>query len=199
MAVLNQEASSWTLPQITPHSLFCTKGQVGTVISDCGLQLQSADKEMIEWRRGCNSTELRKFGADKCLDRKFVMQQFQHQKGAAEIMVKLMKGIKVACLRVLGYIKLTYNETNTMFFEIAELYNQRHIGLKKIIIHGHRVPLSEQFILRESFTDDPGAVATMFHLVQSITNQFWRIWNKLFFPSLLIRRKWHTTRRNVQV
>ena len=51
----------------------------------------------------------------------------------------------------------------------------------------------------EVFTDDPSTVRTRFHLVQSITTQFWKIWTKLFFPSLLIRQKWHTARRNVRV
>ena len=31
-----------------------------------------------------------------------------------------------------------------------------------------------------------------------ITNQFWKVWTKLFFPTLLVRQKWHTARRNLQ-
>ena len=36
-------------------------------------------------------------------------------------------------------------------------------------------------------------------MVQAITNQFWKIWIKIYFPTLLIRHKWHTSRRNVRV
>ena len=36
-------------------------------------------------------------------------------------------------------------------------------------------------------------------MVQNIINSFWNGWRKNFFPSLLIRQKWHTERRNVAV
>ena len=40
---------------------------------------------------------------------------------------------------------------------------------------------------------------TRFLLVQEITNNFWKVWTKLYFSSLLIRQKWHHTRRNLRV
>ena len=36
-------------------------------------------------------------------------------------------------------------------------------------------------------------------LVQSIVDQFWKVWVKWYFPTLLIRQKWHVDRRNVAV
>ena len=193
--------------------LLATKGQVCTIISDCGLQLQGADQEMMDWRRGWDSALLRRFGADKGIDWQFIMPQSQHQNGAVEIMVKLVKGIKVSCMRALGDIRLTYNETNTMFLEIAQLCNERPIGLKpNASTDPEYLSPNSLYLGRTSdrisagpfqpdglFTDDPEAVKTRFHLVQSITTQFWKIWTKLYFPSLLIRQKWHTARRNVQV
>ena len=38
-----------------------------------------------------------------------------------------------------------------------------------------------------------------FNLVQLITNGFWKKWMRDFFPTLIIRQKWHTSRRNLQV
>ena len=49
------------------------------------------------------------------------------------------------------------------------------------------------------FTDDPKHARDRFQLVQAITNQFWKNWIKLYFPSLLLRHKWHTSRRNLEV
>ena len=49
------------------------------------------------------------------------------------------------------------------------------------------------------FTDDPKAVRDRFHLVQAITNQFWKVWMSVYFPTLLVRQKWHVDRRNVEV
>ena len=49
------------------------------------------------------------------------------------------------------------------------------------------------------FTDDPKAVRDRFLLVQAITNQFWKVWISIYFPTLVIRQKWHVDRRNVKV
>ena len=49
------------------------------------------------------------------------------------------------------------------------------------------------------FSDDPKALRTRFHLVQSIADQFWKNWLRIYFPTLLVRPKWHVLRRNVSV
>jgi hypothetical protein len=51
----------------------------------------------------------------------------------------------------------------------------------------------------EFFSDEPKQVRNRFQLVQAITNQFWKNLSKLYFPSLLLRHKWHTSRRNLRV
>ena len=48
-------------------------------------------------------------------------------------------------------------------------------------------------------SDDPAVLKTRFCLVQAITDQFWRNWMKIYFPTLVIRQKWHVERRNLQV
>ena len=45
---------------------------------------------------------------------------------------------------------------------------------------------------------DPSSFKNRFLLVQAIVDQFWRTWHKLFFPSLIIRQKWHVGKRNLQ-
>ena len=47
--------------------------------------------------------------------------------------------------------------------------------------------------------EDMKQLKTRFLLVQSITNNFWKTWMRLFFPSLIIRQKWHHTLRNLKV
>ena len=49
------------------------------------------------------------------------------------------------------------------------------------------------------FTDDPKVAQSRFLLVQAITTQFWKIWVANYFPTLLIRQKWHVDRRNMVV
>ena len=49
------------------------------------------------------------------------------------------------------------------------------------------------------FDPDLKQVRSRFNLVQGLTNQFWKNWTTLYFPSLLIRQKWHTSKRNLCV
>ena len=197
----------------TVRRLLASKGQVSTIISDCGLQLQGADKEMRQWRHGWDSDMLRRFGADKGIQWEFVMPYSQHQNGAVEVLIKLVKGIKKSCMKAIGDTKLTYNEMNTMFLEIAQLCNERPIGLKPNLntdpefLSPNSLYLgrasdrisSGPFCSVDKFEDNPKSYTTRFHLVQGITNQFWKVWTKIFFPSLMIRQKWHTARRNLVV
>jgi hypothetical protein len=44
----------------------------------------------------------------------------------------------------------------------------------------------------------PGRLRSRFILVQKLTDQFWANWHKFYFPTLIIRAKWHTARRNVR-
>ena len=57
----------------TVRRLLASKGTVSTIISDCGLQLQGADKEMKDWRVNWDTDMLRRFGSDKGIDWQFVM------------------------------------------------------------------------------------------------------------------------------
>ena len=140
------------------------------------------------------------------------MPKAQHQNGAAEVLIKMVKGVKDSLLRALGDVKLTYNETNTMFLEIAQLCNERPIGLKPnlstdpVFLSPNSLYLgrtSERiaagpFSAADLFEDEPKHFESRFYLVQAITNQFWKVWTKLYFPTLLVRQKWHTAKRNLQ-
>merc|ERR1712082_323642 len=59
-----------------------------------------------------------------------IMPSSQHQNGAAEVIIKLVKGVKKSILHALGESVLSLNELNTLMVEIANLVNERPIGLK---------------------------------------------------------------------
>ena len=116
-------------------------------------------------------------------------------------------------LRVIGDTKLTLNETFTMLPEIANLLNERPIGLKptdkscteylspnSLLLGRSSARISSgPFQPEEWYSDDPKKFQSRFVLVQSIVDQFWRVWIKWYFPTLLVRQKWHTDKRNVAV
>ena len=47
--------------------------------------------------------------------------------------------------------------------------------------------------------DDPAKITSRFLMVQRITDQFLKVWNCLYLPSLIVRQKWHHQRRNLAV
>ena len=197
----------------TVRRMMAHKGEVKLIISDPGSQLRGADKEISAWRNGWSKDQLVRFGADKGLEWKFVMPSSQHQNGAAEILIKMVKGVKKSMMHAMGDTKLSLNELNTMMAEVSNLVNERPIGLKpntqtdpdylspNSLFLGRtsdRIS-SGPFHLEEVFTDDPDKMLNRFLLVQAITSQFWKVWIKVYFPTLLLRQKWHTEKRNMRL
>ena len=197
----------------TIRRLLSNKGNVSLIISDAGSQLRGADKEMKDWRYGWNKEDLIRFGADKGLEWRFVMPNSQHQNGACEILIKLIKGVMKTFLKALGTTILSLNELNTLFLEVANLVNERPIGTKPnestdpIYLSPNSLYLgrcsdrisSGPFQSKSSFFEDSQGFSTRFGLVQSITEQYWRMWQKLYFPTLIIQQKWHTEKRNMKI
>ena len=116
-------------------------------------------------------------------------------------------------MHAMGDTKLSLNELNTMMAEISNLVNERPIGLKpnsqtdpeylspNSLFLGRtsdRIS-SGPFQSEEVFTDNPNKVQNRFLLVQAITSQFWKVWIKVYFPTLLLRQKWHAEKRNLRV
>ena len=55
------------------------------------------------------------------------MPDSQHQNGAAEIMVKMVKGVEKALMKSLGDRTLSLNQVDTLFAEVSNLVNERPI------------------------------------------------------------------------
>ena len=197
----------------TIRRLMAAKGDVKLIISDPGSQLKGASKELINWRRGWKEEELVRFGSAKGLDWNFIMPDSQHQNGAAEIMVKMVKGVEKALMKSLGDRTLSLNEVNTLFAEVSNLVNERPIGVKpNLNAHPEYLSPNSLYLGRCSEkissgpfqpdgipTEEPNLMKKRFQLVQAITEQFWKNWTMLYFPSLLIQHKWHTAMRNIKV
>ena len=193
--------------------LLALKGNVRLIISDRGSQLLAAEKELKSWREGWDEKDLIRFGATKHLEWQFVMPASQHQNGSAEVMIKYIKGIKNSYLRALGDVKLTYNETYTMMLEVANLCNERPIGLKPnedsdpCYLSPNSLFLGRSsdrisggpFMPAHDWMEDNKQLKSRFLLVQSLTDKFWDVWTDIYFPSLLVRQKWHVQYRSLRV
>ncbi len=141
------------------------------------------------------------------------MEASPHENGVTEILVRMTKGVMKSFMEAIGTTVLHLNELYTVCKEVSSLCNERPIGLKpnlqcdpaflspNSLLLGRcsdRVN-SGPFQKKIDYDVDPDSDRTRFLLVQKITNQFWKVWTKLFFPTLLRRPKWHYEKRNLCV
>ena len=188
-------------------------GNIHTIISDPGTNLLGAAREMKEWRSSWDAQMLQRFGAEKNIQWVTISANSQHQNGISESMVKVSKTVLRSLMKAIGSQVLTLNELNTLLAETAQLVNERPIGTKPNE-HVDSAYLSPNSLLLGRNSDricsgpflpqnvdwgDPSTYKSRFLMVQAIIEQFWRNWMKLFFPSLVVRQKWHVEKRNLQV
>ena len=197
----------------TIRRLLAVRGGTRIVISDPGTQLVGASNEMKQWRKGWDKETLIRFGAKNSLEWNFIMASSQHQNGAAESLIKFTKGVMKSFIRVYGDSKLTLNELNTLLWETANVVNERPIGTRpnsqtdteylspNSLLLGRNSSriCSGPFSSKELFESKHSSLRTRFRMVQSICDQFWSNWHKLYFPTLLWRQKWHHQKRNLQI
>ena len=188
------------------------RGKIKTIISDPGSQLVGASNELKKWRQGWSQVELVQFGSKNGINWKFISASSQHQNGAAEVMVKLVKGVMKSLMHQIGAHILSLNEPNTVLMETSDLVNSRPIGIKPNRDADAEFLCPNSFLLgRNSDRGDAGPFRPKngsfpssrddqerFKLVQDIVNQFWTVWIRNYFPTLLIRKKWHHRQRNLQ-
>ena len=84
--------------------------------------------------------------------------------------------------------------------------NQRPIGMKSSDPNDGSYLCPNDLILGRSSVRTPGGFweenqdpRKRWQFVQKVINSFWRKWQRDFFPSLLIRQKWHYSKRNLMV
>ena len=97
--------------------------------------------------------------------------------------------------------------------EVTNLVNSRPIGIKPNLDTDSQFLCPNSLLLgRNSDTIAAGPFESKdkfdqgakfdkerFLLVQMIVSQFWDVWMKNYFPTLLVRRKWHYRQRNMKV
>ena len=153
--------------------------------------------------KGWKLAELREFCAEKGMKWRFTTPKAPHHNGCAEALVKTCKK---ALQKVIGNQVLSPFELYTYLLEVANLVNSRPIGRvpndpddgtyisPNDILLGRSTSEVPQGPFRE--TKNP---RHRVEFVQKLVDSFWRKWSRDVFPSLVLRKKWHTKRRDVKV
>ena len=144
----------------------------------------------------------RKFGGE--IKWTFTSAHAQWQNGVSEA---LIKGVKKSLVIAIGDSILTFSQLQSSLFEIANIINQRPIGIKPSndIDLGKYLCPNDLLLGRTTGhatcyqTNHNPSFESILDFNDSIVNSFWKKWIRDFWPSLIIRQKWHFERRNLQV
>ena len=106
----------------------------------------------------------------------------------------------------IGEQVLEFSTLQTILFEAAELVNSRPIRCHPTD-PDEGVYLSPNDLLlgrstsrapRGPFLESSGS-KRRYECIQRIIDGFWKKWNRDFFPSTLVKQKWHVEKQNLQV
>ena len=179
------------------------RGWPRTISSDPGSQLQTAAGTMVNWfehLRGQLSDQIGTAG--------FVWQvspaDSPWRQGKSEVSIKMVKRLlKIA----VGTIRLTPSELQTALFEIADICNNRPIGINRTPdSNGVCKVLTPNCLLMgralNKVPDDEDIIREMkkidrYELIQQVARDFWARWVTEVTPLHVVRQKWHQTQRNL--
>ncbi|KAK4322627.1 hypothetical protein Pmani_006604 [Petrolisthes manimaculis] len=187
----------------TLRRFIAVRGFPRSMYSDYGSQLKLASKEI-----GCMNRyheKLAQFGNEGGLEWNFTKSaDAPWENGCTEAMVKLVKRVM---MRVIGDTILTFGELQSVMFEIANILNERPIGMKNgsSNVRGSYLCSNDLIFGRASPHVPEGQFVTNVNtktrqeFINAIVNSFWKKWMMYYFPTLILQQKWHTERRNLKV
>ena len=98
------------------------------------------------------------------------------------------------------------SELLTVFFEIANIMNERPIGKMQNDIDDGSYLCPNDLLLGRATSRVPSAPFNhtncpkrRFIFIQKLVDAYWTKWNRFYFPTLLVRQKWHSARRNIMI
>ena len=181
------------------------RGYPQDIYSDQGTQLVAASKELKNVMPILNLSEIAesssKYGTNWNFNKS---ADAPWQNGCSEA---LIKSVKRSLQISIGDSRFTFGELQTILFEIANLLNERPIGIKPgvdIELGSYLCP-NDLLLGRTSIRAPIGThlvnegFKNRLEFVERILNGFWKKWHRDYFPTLIVRQKWHVDRRNVSI
>ena len=166
------------------------RGYPSKLRSDTGSQLVAANKELKAVIKEIGKNKLKEFGAENGFDWDFSSPDAPWQNGCSEALVK---SVKKAIKNSIGSQILMFSELMTVFYEAANVLNERPIGRQpkdpddgsylspNHLLLGRATPRIPSGPFRETSN-----LNKRYEFVQKIVDAFWKRWIRDYFPSLLI-------------
>ena len=173
--------------------------------SDNGTQLIAANKELIRVSEMINQNEVGVFASNHRMSWSFNRASDAPWLNAS--CESLIKSVKVSLQKAINDNVLTFAELQTVLYEVATLVNSRPIGAKP----GYDVELgtylspndlllgrNERLAPVGKLVGDPDPKFRL-QFLDSLASNFWKRWQRDYFPQLIVQQKWHTRSRNIRI
>ena len=179
------------------------RGWPGVICSDPGSQLESAGGKLERWWAAMEKGLLT-FSSTKNFKWELSPADSPWRQGKAERRISIIK--RLIGLSV-GDSRVTPLELQTILMEIANICNERPIGLSKPRADGsYTIVTPNQLLLGRSLNILPDdteiteslPVASRYRILNHVTTNFWQRWSREVSPGLVVRQKWHRSSRNVK-
>ncbi|XP_071525744.1 uncharacterized protein [Panulirus ornatus] len=176
------------------------------IYSDAGTQLTATNKELKSLSKW-GSNEMQDFARSNGGEIKWIFNASADAPWQNGVSESLIKSLKRSLTVAIGESILTFSKLQTTLFDIANILNERPIGIKPgCDPEFGRYLCPNDLLLGCTSNKAPKGVFEYFpshesrlKFHQRIVDSFWKKWTRDFFPTLLIRQKWHTERRNLKI
>ena len=167
--------------------------------SDNGSNLVGASKALKEVVLSFKKEELVRHGTEWL----FTPAEAPRMIGITESMVK---SVKIALNTVIGNQVMKFSVMQTILSEVAQMVNSRPIGRHPSNPEDGSYLCPNDLVMGRSSTRIPQGpfneredLSKRYESIQNMANKFWVKWTRDYFPSLVIRSKWHVEKGNVLV
>ncbi|CAG2234872.1 unnamed protein product [Mytilus edulis] len=174
------------------------------MISDSGSQLVAAGKELQQVVHKWDWEPIKSFGECKGMD--WVTTKSADAPWENGVSESLVKSVKKSLEVAIGTSVMTFSELQTVLFEVSNLLNERPIGTKNSDpTEGSYLCPNDLLLGRSSIRvpngnfNENSNYKLRWKFIQQVVQNFWKKWTRDFFPTLILRQKWHTKQRNVKV
>ena len=178
------------------------RGTPTNVYSDPGSQIQGANNVLKEMVKNLDKDKLRDFAIHEKLKWHFTAADGQWQNGCSE---SLIRSCKKAISNAISTHVLTFSELLTVMYETANLICERPIGKTNLDLSDGSYLCPNDLILGRATSrtasgpfDNTKCPKRRYDFLQQVVNAFWIKWTRFYFPSLIVRQKWHVEHRNLQ-
>jgi hypothetical protein len=181
------------------------RGYPSVMYSDPGSNLVGASRELSDqWKKMWeeDGDRITSHSAERGLSWNFSTADSPWQNGAVEALVKSCK--KAICFSM-NERRLSPFEFSCMLYDVANIVNERPIGTMPGSDSEINIITPNSLLLGRSTAKNPGgweprsSILKRFHLVQEVSQAFWKQWTRSVAPGLITSTKWQVQKRNLQV